>query len=272
MNLQGKNIVLTGAAGGIGSELARALAVAGARLVLVDRKEGALQAVTAELKSQGFSAAYVVADLSRPEQLAGVVEQSLAALGSVDVLINLAGLMGFRAFAHETDQETALLFQLNVISPMQLTRLVLPHMQTRGSGLIVNVGSVFGSIGFAWFTTYSATKAALQKFSEALRRELAGTGVGVCYVAPRAVRTPFNTDAIYGMAEKTGMHLDEPGWVAARIVDCIVHDRKERYLGFPESWFVRLNGLLPRLIDSAVRKQNRTAGEFANRATDCNKP
>lgn len=268
MNLQGTNIVLTGAVGGIGSELARALAVRGAHLALVDRKEGALQALTAELRSQGFSATYIVADLSRPDQLSGVVEESLTALGDVDILVNLAGLMGFRPFARETAQETALLFQVNALSPMQLTRMFLPHMQDRGSGLIVNVGSVFGSIGFAWFTTYSATKAALQKFSEALRRELGDTGVDVCYIAPRAVRTPFNTDAIYHMAKKTGMHVDEPSWVAARIVDCIVRDRKERYLGFPESWFVRLNGLLPRLIDFAVRKQNRTAGEFANRAID----
>jgi short-subunit dehydrogenase len=120
----------------------------------------------------------------------------------------------------------------------------------------VNVGSMFGSIAFAWHAAYSASKYALRGFSEALRRELAGSGVGVTYVAPRAVRTPLNPPEVYRMAEQIRMKMDDPEPVARRIVEAIERDRKEAYLGFPESIFVRVNALLPRLVDRALRRQN----------------
>jgi short-subunit dehydrogenase len=136
-------------------------------------------------------------------------------------------------------------------------------MLARGTGKIVNIGSTFGSIGFAWFSAYSASKFALRGFSEALRRELADSGVTVAYIAPRAVKTKLNTAAVYQMAHATGMRMDAPSWVAGRVIRAIRHDRKDVYLGFPESLFVRVNTLLPRLVDMALRKQNRTMSTFA---------
>ncbi len=261
MNLQGACVVLTGAAGGIGSALARALAAEGARLALVDRNEAALHALAAELS--GAPAVVIAQDLLLEDAAQQVVERALSGLGRVDVLINLAGVLGFRPFVRETAAMTEQLFRLNVFLPMRLTRMLLPHMQERASGCIVNIGSIFGSIGFAWFTSYSASKAALRGFSEALRRELEGTGVGVSYLAPRSVKTPFNTGALYRMAEKVHMNLDTPEWVATQIVRALRKDQKERYLGFPESFFVRVNALFPRLVDAALKKQNRIAQPFA---------
>ncbi|MCB1789006.1 MAG: SDR family NAD(P)-dependent oxidoreductase, partial [Gammaproteobacteria bacterium] len=157
----------------------------------------------------------------------------------------------------------ARLMQVNLVAPTLLIRAVLPDMLARGSGRIVNVGSTFGSIGFAWFAAYSASKFGLRGLSEALRRELDGSGVGVTYVAPRAVKTPLNSDAVYRMAEATGMNMDEPQWVAQRIVEAIEDDAKDVYLGFPEKLFARLNGFLPRLVDGGLRKQNRVMAPFA---------
>jgi short-subunit dehydrogenase len=137
---------------------------------------------------------------------------------------------------------------------MQMVREVLPAMLGRGSGRIVNVGSTFGSIGYPGFAAYSASKFALRGFSQALRRELQGTGVGVTYVAPRAVRTAFNPPAVHLMAERKLMRMDEPSWVATRIVHAIERERNEAYLGFPESLFARINGVLPALVDGALKK------------------
>lgn len=155
------------------------------------------------------------------------------------------------------------LVHLNLVVPMLLVRQLLPDMLARDAGRIVNVGSTFGSIGFAWFAAYSASKFGLRGLAEALRRELEGTGVGVTYVAPRAVKTRFNTDAVYRMAEATHMKMDEPAWVAARIVAAIENDAKDVYLGFPERFFARLNSFLPRLVDVGLRKQNQVMAPFA---------
>ncbi|MGA1561386.1 MAG: SDR family oxidoreductase [Gammaproteobacteria bacterium] len=261
MNLQNACVVLTGAAGGIGSVLAKALLVEGARVALVDRNQDRLEQLASEFPSG--QTAVIAQDLLAEDAPRQVVERSLAAFGHVDVLINLAGVLSFQPFLRESSAETEQLFRLNVFLPMRLTRAFLPHFQQQGRGRIVNVGSIFGSIGFAWFTSYSASKAALRGFSEALRRELAGTGIDVTYVAPRAVKTPFNTGAIYRMAEQVGMNLDAPEAVARQIVGVLQKDSKERYLGFPESFFVRLNYLFPRLVDQALKKQNQIAKSFA---------
>ena len=156
------------------------------------------------------------------------------------------------------------ILKINAIAPMQLTRAVLPDMLERGSGRIVNVGSTFGSIGFACFASYSASKFALRGFSEALRREIAGSGVDVTYVAPRAVKTALNSAAVHHMADAVKMNMDPPLWVARQIVRAIEKDKKEVYLGFPESLFVRINNLLPRLVDAATRKQNRIMRRFTH--------
>ncbi len=259
MNLNGKRVALTGAAGGMGRILARRLHEKGARLALVDANAEAVIELAGEL--EGAQAA--PADLSTASGCALAAGECEKLLGGVDVLINLAGLNSFRAFEDEDPARLDVLMHVNLLAPMHLTRALLPGMIARGDGRIVNVGSIFGSIGFAWFTAYSASKFGLRGFSEALRRELADTGVGVSYIAPRAVRTPMNTDAVMRMGEATGMNMDEPEDVVRRIVETIEKDRKEAYFGFPESLFVRINAILPRLVDRALAAQNRVARRFA---------
>ena len=145
----------------------------------------------------------------------------------------------------------------------KLVNAVLPHMLERGKGQIVNLGSIFGSIGFPCFASYSASKFALRGFSEALRRELAGTGIGVSYVAPRFTRTAFNRSAVTRMANALKMNQDEPESVAASVITAIERDDRERYLGWPEKLFVRLNSILPRLVDPNLIKQADLMRPFA---------
>jgi short-subunit dehydrogenase len=263
MNIEAKNIVVTGAAGGIGSEIARQLASRGANIALLDRDRQALQLLAESLDSGNAAVLPIATDLLDSAAREEALKSILHAFKQVDILINAAGLMSFGPFATETPVIIERIMQLNVIVPMMLTQKLLPEMQSRGTGKIVNISSIFGSIGFAWFSAYSASKFALRGFSEALRRELADTGVTVTHIAPRAVKTKLNTAAVYQMAHATGMRMDSPAWVAEEVIRAIQHDRKDVYLGFPESLFVRVNSLLPRLVDLALRKQNRTMSTFA---------
>jgi short-subunit dehydrogenase len=256
MRLQGKKIILTGAGGGIGSELAQRLANQGANLALLGRRESTLQQVAMQTKTPTAKPLIIPVDLLDTQARTKAIGQAIAQLDGVDILINNAGLLSFRPFAEEDPEMIHRIVQLNTLVPMQLTRYVMNTMLDQGSGQIVNVGSTFGSIAFAWFTSYSASKFALRGFSEALRRELAGTGVGVTYVAPRGVRTKLNSQTIYRMADKIKMKMDEPGWVAEKIIKAIIKKRKDVYLGFPESLFVQINALLPRLLDGALKRQN----------------
>ncbi len=263
MKLEETRVILTGAGGGIGSELAVRLASQGARLALMDRSESALQQTVGRIPDTAPRPLTFAVDLLDAVQRTTAADQAIRRLGGVDLLINNAGLLSFRPFCEEDPEVINRIVQLNTLVPMQLARQLLPSMLERGSGRIVNVGSTFGTIAFAWFAAYSASKFGLRGFSEALRRELENTGVGVTYVAPRAVKTRLNSSAIYRMAEATKMNMDEPDWVAGRIVSAIRKEAREVYLGFPESLFARINALWPRLVDGATKKQNRVMMAFA---------
>ncbi|MCB1734681.1 MAG: SDR family oxidoreductase [Gammaproteobacteria bacterium] len=256
-------VLLTGAAGGIGREVAIRLAEQGAELALADRNADALQQLADEIVATGGRAQAVSVDLLDGEQRRALPARVETALGPIDTLVNLAGLLSFSPFEHEDPAAMERLVKLNLLVPMDLTRTLLPGMIERGSGHIVNVGSTFGSIGFAYFAAYSASKFGLRGFSEALRRELRETGVKVTYVAPRAVRTPLNTAAIYRMAKAVKMNMDSPERVAEEIAAAILKPAKDAYIGFPESLFVRINAILPRLVDGALRRQNRVMATFA---------
>jgi len=263
MNLQNARVVLTGASGGIGNQTALMLSRAGARLVLVDRNAETLDKLCADIRGRNRVAFAVAADLTNAEGRRRVVEQTLAHLGGVDVLVNLAGLLNFNPFETEDPVATERLLQVNITAPILLTQAILPHMLQQKHGRVVNIGSTFGSIAFPYFAAYSASKFALRGFSEALRRELDGTGVSVTYIAPRATRTALNTSAVNRMNEALKINMDSPETVAMAIVRAIHEDRADVYLGWPERLFVRLNAILPRLVDKSLRKQNRDMRKYA---------
>ncbi len=255
MQLENKHIVLTGGGGGIGRALTQELAAKGARLSLLVRKhEQAVMPQTVREPS-GDNMLALYCDIAQAEQRTEALAAAERAFGGVDILINLAGVLDFRPFQETDPVLLQRVLQVNLEAPMQLARAVLPGMLVRGHGRIVNVGSMFGSIGFPFFAVYSASKFALRGYSQALRRELAGTGVGVTYVAPRAVATPLNPPVVHEMAAAGMMQMDQPEPVARAIVRAIEKERSEAYLGFPESLFARINAVLPGLVDRALSKQ-----------------
>lgn len=262
MKLDGSRFLVTGAAGGIGRALAHNLARRGALLLLAGRDEAALAALRAEVGALGGLAESIHADLEDPAAAEAIACSAERLAGGIDVLVNLAGVSHFGLFQQQSAVSIERLWRVNVIAPMNLTRALLPGMLRRRHGRIVNIGSVFGAIGFPCFASYSASKAALRGFSEALRRELDGSGVGVNHVAPRYTRTALNTGAVSRMATALKMSEDSPERVAAHIVRAIERDRDDTTIGFPESLFVRVNALLPRVVDRALRPQNLRMRDF----------
>lgn len=186
MNLNGAGALVTGASSGIGLATAKALSTRGARLALVGRDRRRLAELAAEV---GGTA--IVADLTDDASITRCVEESAAQLGAIDILVNNAGVGWTGAFAHMPVTDIDHLIRLNLRAAILLARELTPPMIDRGRGHIVNVASIAGHLGVGGETVYSATKAALINFSEGLRQEVAGSGVGVTVVSPGVVATEF---------------------------------------------------------------------------------
>lgn len=264
MQFTNKRVVLTGAGSGIGRALAQQLAQNNAQLVLVGRNVDKLEQVKAELPA-GSSVYIVQADISSDEGRHRITSMCTQ-LGGIDVLINCAGINDFALFTQQKAAMIAQVINVNVTAPMLLTQRLLPLLERSGSGLIVNIGSTFGTIGHPGFAAYCAAKFALRGFSQALRRELADSSVRVLYVAPRATRTEINTDAVYAMNTALKIAMDDPADVAVQIFAAMTAGNKsEVYLGWPEKLFARINQIFPALVDGALRKQLATIRRFAAR-------
>jgi short-subunit dehydrogenase len=260
------SILLTGAAGGIGSVIADYFAASGARLLLTDLNNAAVTGLAERLQGKhGVEVKAIAADLTSETGRRQIT--SAARNFQVNVLINSAGYNRFGLLADISDSDVERIFTINVLSPILLCKALLPWLTTLKSAHIVNIGSTFGSLGYAGFTGYSASKYALRGFSEALRRELADTPVKVHYLAPRAVRTAFNEDAVNNMNAALGVAMDEPDVIPGAIAKMLQRGQSEHYIGRPERFFVKLNALFSRLVDKGLSWQLATIQQHARSAT-----
>lgn len=243
--LDGKRIAITGAAGGIGAPLARLLRERGAHVTGIDR---------VECPACDES---ILTDLSDDASLASLVKKLTG--GTPDILVNLAGVMRFGLHEDQPCEALALCYRVNLYVPAVLAQAVSAPMRARGHGQIVNIGSVLGAIPYPWFAAYSSSKAGLAALSQSLRRELAGSGVAVTHVSPRAAKTPLNNSEVNRFLDITHMKADEPEMVAQRIVDAIVDRRETVTIGWMERLYAIVNALAPRLIDNGIAPQIRRA-------------
>ncbi len=262
MNLSGKTALLTGATGGIGCAIAQALAGEGLSLILTARDSEKLARLQQELMGKGHLTLSV--DLTQATGREALLK--LAADQGVDLLINNAGINQLALLEQVSDSDLAGIIETNLMVPMMLCRDFLPLLEGRPESAIINIGSILGSIGYAGSVTYCATKFGLRGFSEALRRELADRSVQVVYFAPRATATPFNSDKMVAMNEVLGTAVDSAEAVAKDFIKTLKQEKPHnRYLGWPEKFFVRVNGLLPKLVDKALYKQLPIIRRFAGR-------
>ncbi len=188
----GGTALITGASSGLGAELARLFAADGHDLVLVARRGDRLAALGDELSGRhGVRARVVTADLGAPDGPARVVQDVLAAGNEVDFLVNNAGFGATGGFTDLDADRQLEMIRVNVTAVVALTRALLPGMLARRRGRVLNVGSTAGFVPGPRMAVYYATKAFVNSFSEALAREVKGTGVTVTVSCPGATDTEF---------------------------------------------------------------------------------
>ena len=189
-DLKDKVIVITGAAGGIGSATARMLAREGATIVLTDIRKDPLEALAAELADAGARALAVVHDVRQPESWQALTDRVSAELGGLDILINNAGVVHPGAAEELPAEKLQQQIQVNLMGTINGCRAALRVMKPRGGGKIVNVASLGGIVPMSGEAIYSATKAAIRGYTLSLAAELHGSPVGVAVVCPDSVDTP----------------------------------------------------------------------------------
>jgi len=274
MSLSHLRVLLTGATGGIGQATARELSSRGAALLLSGRNREVLERLARELDPSGGRHDVMPADLTDAGDRDRLVAVAKDWRGGINALVNNAGIGDLRLFLHESPEQIDRTIAVNVTAPMQLCRALLPQLVRLGEAHLLNVGSVFGSIGYPGYASYCAAKFALKGFTEALAREVDGTPLRVHYLAPRATATAMNGAAAKQMNDELGAATDPPERVAVAVCEMLEGSRRRAVIGWPEKLFARVNGALPGVVDAALRKQLpvilrfATSGRQRSAATD----
>ncbi len=200
MSLSGKTAIVTGASAGIGEATARRLAGAGATVMLVARREDRLKALAAEI---GGGTQVLALDLSETEAPQALLDAATEQLGKVDILINNAGILRTSHFADFDLAELEPMIALNYSAVVRSSILFARHMKANDSGQIINLSSIGAGLTAATSGVYGGLKAALERFTDVLRIELAGSGVRVGIIAPGTTGTEIFDDM---------KSRGEPGW------------------------------------------------------------
>jgi short-subunit dehydrogenase len=182
--LAGWNALVTGAAGGLGGHIARALAEQDVNLALSDLPSAPMDGLVEELRKREVRVEAVPADLAGREQAEGLIGRAEDALGSVDILVNNAGVEFLGTYTRTTPDEVDATLAINLRAPMLLTLVALPRMLERGRGHVVNVASLAGKTPQAYEVTYATSKHGLVGFTHSLRAEYGATPVGFSAICP----------------------------------------------------------------------------------------
>jgi short-subunit dehydrogenase/MoaA/NifB/PqqE/SkfB family radical SAM enzyme len=251
-SFKGMHILLTGAGGGLGTALSQKLAGMGALLVLSDRS---LENI-AELKStlsQDCTIIPVQADLSVPGMVENLASKAIEALGYIDIVINNAGI-GYHALMTEAvENRVKKIFQINVFSPITLVKALLPEMQRKGSGMIINILSCAGFIPTPTTGIYGASKAAFSTMARTLRLEVAPTGVRVYNFYPGPIATAFNENAMRENKRSgvyaCGISGNQPEVVAEKILTAAAGTPGDIWLDHGSKWLALTGTIWPKWSD-----------------------
>jgi len=257
MDLAGRTALLTGATGGLGRAIAKALAGRGATLVLSGRKADALEALAAELPGEGHRS--LPSDLAEP----GAAEKLAAEAAEVDVLVANAGLPGTGLLTDFTPEEVKRALRVNLEAPMLTAQALFPAMVERGSGHLVFISSLSGKAASPRSSIYNATKFGLRGFALGLRIDLGSKGVGVSLISPGFIREA-GMFADSGAKPPPGMGTGTPQQVGAAVVKAIERDKVEVAVApIPLRVMSHFALASPRI---AVRAQSGSAGQKAAKA------
>jgi NAD(P)-dependent dehydrogenase (short-subunit alcohol dehydrogenase family) len=264
-NLAGRGVLLTGGSRGIGRCIADRLADFGCRLVLAARGEQDLQKAVGELRARGVEAHGIAGDLTCSEDRERIVATAVEKLGGLDVLINNAGTCSFGEFISSSEQVLRLLMETNFFSPVELTRLCLPHlMKSVHRPAIVNIASICGRRGFPSFPEHSASKFALAGITEALRCEFARFDVDVLLVVPGLAKVrDFDKHLLRneGRIHIDWQRVQSPEKVARGIVRALRWNWRETVIGWLAMQIHRLQRVWPSMMDGILIRKVRKFSE-----------
>jgi short-subunit dehydrogenase len=242
-------ILITGASAGIGAELARALAARGHGLVLVARRRERLEELAEELRRRHGTASRVHAcDLADDAARGALIAEVQQGERHVAGLCNNAGYGSFGHFWEQPREREAGMVRLNCLALVELTHAFLPAMVARGEGAVLQLSSLAAYQPTPWNATYSATKAFVQSFSEAVSAELAGTGVSLTTLCPGPVSTEFGEVAGVGDIESSlpGFLSQGPEEVARAGIDGMVKGKRVVFPGLPHRVVAQAGRFTPR--------------------------
>ncbi len=227
MDYTGKVVVVTGASSGIGEQSAEEFAKLHANVILVSRNEAQLQKIATRLSKYQIKTFVYACDVSDKDQVDKMGKTIIEKFGTIDVLVNNAGFGIYTTVEKSKIDELESQMSTNFLGMMYCTKTFLPQLLKQGSGHIVNVASVAGSIGIPGMAAYCASKFAMLGFSESLFHELKGTGVGVTVVSPIMVRTNFFKHESFGNMPRYSATSLDPKTVANAVVRAASSPRLE---------------------------------------------
>ncbi|MGO4905969.1 3-ketoacyl-ACP reductase [Flavobacterium sp. W20_MBD1_R3] len=193
-DLKNKNALITGAGKGIGKAIALALAKEGVNVILVARTQEEIESVAAKVRSLRVKALAITADVADINSVNAAVEQALAEFGTIDILINNAGIAAFGKFLELEPTDWERIIQVNLMGTYYVTRAVLPNMIERQTGDIINISSTAGLSGNALTSAYSASKFAVLGLTESLMQEVRKHNIRVTALTPSTVATEMAKD------------------------------------------------------------------------------
>ena len=246
-SLQGKVVAITGGARGIGRATAKALIGRGAKVAIGDLDRELAEQTATELGSGTLA---LELDVTRRDSFEGFLDQVEERLGSLDVLVNNAGIMPLGQFVEEDDLTAQRLVDINVHGVLFGMKLALPRMQRRGSGHIVNLASQAGKSGFPGGATYCGTKHFVVGVSEAVRAELHGTPIEISVVMPAVVNTELGS----GLPETRAIKKLEPEDVADAIVAALEKPKFDVWVPRESAALFKVVNLLPRNAREGVAR------------------
>jgi short-subunit dehydrogenase len=267
-----QTVLLTGASGGLGTYIARAVAPYGLNQALVAFPGVDLPPLKNDLEKSGINAFYLVADLRIKDERHRVVEEVSKRLGPIDLLINNAGVEFTAPYHALSEDDINSVIEVNLVAPMQLTRLVIPGMLKRGSGHIVNMSSLAGKAGPAYQEPYAATKSGLIAFTMALRETYFRSGVSASVICPGFVEA-----GIYArLKEKSGcsapvlLGTSRPEKVGKALIRAIQNDIPQVIINpYPVRPLFALSEISPRLGAWVARAMG--GSEFFKRVFEARK-
>jgi len=257
--LAGSRILITGASQGIGKALAELAAARGMKVLAVARSVELLQELAQRVHAKGGVLETVQADITSSEDRQKMVDASLKYFGGLDILVNNAGIGATGHFADVSPDRMRTIMEVNFFGLTETTRVFLPMLKKGNKPALVNISSIAGKRGIPARSAYSASKFAVQGFSEALRAELAKDGVDVLVICPGFTATNFSQNMIEQKALLQYDHMRgmSPEQVALATLNAIEKGKNEIHLTFQGKLVHLVSKFLPRLADRIAKKKVR---------------